>query len=39
MAEKCSEPHPDETAGSQKTEILDEILVEDVTVDGICGVY
>lgn len=29
----------DETAGVEDTDLVDEVLVEEVSIDGMCGVY
>lgn len=29
----------DETAGVEDIDLVDEVLVEEVSIDGMCGVY
>ena len=39
MRPNQEEPKLNDADGDQRPEILDEIEVEDLAVDGICGVY
>ena len=36
--EACVEPVAPETEGEQEL-VLDDLIVEDVSIDGMCGVY
>ncbi len=39
MTPGSNDPHSDDLAAAAGPEIIDEIEVEDLAVDGICGVY
>jgi mycofactocin precursor len=42
LEETALEPEPDERTGTQPSEdelVVEELLVEDVSIDGMCGVY
>jgi mycofactocin precursor len=42
LDEKAVEPEPDEFPAAQPTDeelVVEDLLIEDVSIDGMCGVY
>ncbi|HSC05157.1 MAG TPA: mycofactocin precursor MftA [Solirubrobacteraceae bacterium] len=39
LEETAVEPQPEEEAKSDEELVVEDLLVEDVSIDGMCGVY